>query len=478
MPINNGTNLLTIGDVYQPSQFDDYAKLMRFTNEMEDAKMRNRISAEKVGEVEFNKRQKDAIIQMAGGEQAYFAQQQQLEEQKKINEQVTQGAAMIKNFKRVLGVDGLKNNWEEIDKLLPPIMKGKLQADNFNEDGYVVKDGEGNLLGTWAENPEGGAPHFVPAAKEPVSTEANYRIGLEKQLTEEHPDWPKDKVKFVAAKTVREENAITQQSRIKFTFDTREQKEKAKEERQSNESFVGWEPDIKKMAYMDKMLWGDKAIKFSWGDKKSYNAFQKGYYGFLKDSKITPNMVAAFRADVKAKDKSASNQKKIMDMMDGFVQNLNKQVGEVKSIYSKLPRTSWKLANIPIKQLRKYVTGSGEEAKAKSYLLEISNEIGKLSTGSSASIRELGEHAQKQWAAIHDESLSFKDLAIVLDATQKQANMRLSSAKDVYDYTINSITAGGPVMLNNKSNYAPFDITVNSDDAKTIADILRKRGVK
>jgi hypothetical protein len=188
----------------------------------------------------------------------------------------------------------------------------------------------------------------------------------------------------------------------------------------------------------------------------------------MLDNKITPGQVAAMRSDYRANDKSLSNQKKIYDMMHGFVLNINKQVDEVSRIYGKLPRTQTKLLNIPIKELRKRVTGSGEEAIAKSYLIEISNEIGKLSTGSSASVRELGEQAQKQWQAIHDESLSYNDLMKVLKATKDQANMRISSSDEAMRYTRQAIEGVGPgAGLESRpeekvapgSNLPAFDIT-------------------
>lgn len=471
--------LLTIGDVWQPSQADDYAKLIRFGDEMENAKLRNRISAMQLGEEEFKRRQRDAVIQAEGGEQAYMEKQAMLQQQKVVKEQIDGGIAVIRNFKKVLGTAGIKESWKEIEPLLPKVLQGKISPDNFTDEGYEVKDKDGNHIGTWAENPEGGPLHFVPAPKEPVSTEANYRKGLEVELKNLHPDWSPDKVRFEAAKIVRKENMDQQKQKLELGISLREKVSDRRDERNIQEGFGGWEPEEKKTAFMDKMIYG-KDPKFAWGDRKSYNLFQKEYYKYINSKNMSPTQIAAIRADLKGKDRSVSNQRKVYDMMNGFVMNLNKQVGEVKSIYSKLPRTSVKLLNIPIRQLRKYVTGSGEEATAKSYLIEISNEIGKLSTGSAASIRELGEQAQKQWAAIHDETLSFRDLAKVLDATQQQANMRLSSSKEAMDYTLKSIeniNAGGSPNAAG-SNVPPFDITVGSDDAATIDAILRKRGVK
>jgi hypothetical protein len=158
------------------------------------------------------------------------------------------------------------------------------------------------------------------------------------------------------------------------------------------------------------------------------------------------------RSDYKAGDMSLRNQKKIYDMSNSFVMNINSQIGKVKEIYSKLPRTQYKLLNIPIRELRVRAKGSGEEAAAASYLVEISNEIGKLSTGSAASIRELSESAQKQWAKIHDGTLPMKDMVIVLDTTQEQANMRLQSLEDAMDMTRRLIQGSGTARPVNPPN--------------------------
>jgi len=466
--------LLTIGDVWQPSQADDYAKLIRFGDEMENAKLRNRVSAMQMGEAEFNKRQRDSTMQAAGGEQAYFKQQQQLENQKQIKTQVDSGISIIKNFKRVLGVDGLKSNWDKISPLLPEVMKDKINPENFNEDGYTERSKEtGEVIGQWVEKPDGTGSQFVPAAREPVSTEANYRQGIENQLKEEHPDWSTPKIRFEASKQVRKENAEEARNRAANTIVLREGAELRKEARVESRSYKGWSPQAKTSAILDKLITGKKP-DFSWGDRYSYTKFGEDYYNYINSNKISLTQIAAARADLKAKDKSVSNQRKIYDMMNGFVMNLNKQVVEVKDIYSKLPRTQWKLLNIPIKQLRTKVTGSGEEAAAKSFLIEISNEIGKLSTGGAASIRELGEQAQKQWKEIHDETLPVKDIMIVLDATQEQANMRLNSSKEAMDYTLRGIEklniGGSP-----KSSIPAFD--VSGEDAEAIMQVLKKRGV-
>ena len=53
-------------------------------------------------------------------------------------------------------------------------------------------------------------------SKEPNATEANYRLGLEDQLKQQHPDWSPKKIQFEAAKQIRKENADAAKQRIQF----------------------------------------------------------------------------------------------------------------------------------------------------------------------------------------------------------------------------------------------------------------------
>ena len=431
-------NLLTIGDVYKPHQADDFVKLVQFGDELQNAKLRNRIAAEQMGEMEFNKRQRDAQIQAAGGEQAFFEQQAKMAKQAQITEEMTKGSALLKSYRTVLGTKGLADNWEKIKTTLPESMQG-LDPKNFTEDGYVVKDANGKPLGQWVDNPGGGPPRFVPTPREPTSVDAILLKGIESRLTKEHgpgtqDPWSADRVQLEAAKEVKKMNVEEWRGKKEFDTDQGIRKQKAQEDRAQQKSFAGWDPEVKESAFKDFLLTG-KEPKFAWGDKNSYTAFTKEYYGWLNKKGTTIGGTAATRASYKSDVHSLQVQQRIYDMMDSFTTNLGKQIAEVKTRYKALPRTSMKLFNMPIRELRKYVTGSGDEAAVKSFLIEISNEIGKLSTGSAASIRELGEQAQKQWKEVHDETLSYSDLSKVLDSTEQQAGMRMKSSEDVIDKT-------------------------------------------
>jgi len=115
-------------------------------------------------------------------------------------------------------------------------------------------------------------------------------------------------------------------------------------------------------------------------------------------------------------------------MMGSFVKNLTKQLDRTDEMMKDvISRIGVRAIDLPMREIKTRVKGSGHEKALEAYLIEISNEIGKLSTGSAASIRELSTDAQERWAKIHDPNLSFKQLKIILDETRKMADMRLES---------------------------------------------------
>lgn len=148
-------------------------------------------------------------------------------------------------------------------------------------------------------------------------------------------------------------------------------------------------------------------------------------------------------ADIEADSKSLANQQKLRDMMASFVINMNAQVDRLETVLNDVTRLDTRLANIPIRNWAMTVKGSAAESKVSMYLTEISNEIGKLSTGSSASVAELSEAAQKKWDKIHDPNLSIKDLISLLKETKHAGNLRLKSTDSVISDTKRRLKGSG-----------------------------------
>ena len=63
------------------------------------------------------------------------------------------------------------------------------------------------------------------------------------------------------------------------------------------------------------------------------------------------------------------------------------------------------------------------------YLKEISNEIGKLASGSTASVAELSVGAQEKWDAIHDPAMPVKEMLDLLEETKAAASYRIDSVQ-------------------------------------------------
>ena len=208
--------------------------------------------------------------------------------------------------------------------------------------------------------------------------------------------------------------------------------------------FSRWSPDDKKWWFDATKSTGEKPM-FGWGDKISRSQYSKEYAQYLRGAGITGRDTAAERGEVKSLTASLQNQEKQRGMMGSFVGNLNAQVDRITQIEADLKnRVGVRAIDYPVRELKMRFFGSGSEKVIEAYLTEISNEIGKLSTGSQESIRELGENAQKKWATIHDPALSLKEIKKILEETKKMGAMRLKSADDEIVATKKKIAGGEP----------------------------------
>ena len=136
------------------------------------------------------------------------------------------------------------------------------------------------------------------------------------------------------------------------------------------------------------------------------------------------------QADVASLRKSIDQQQKQYGSMGSFVKNLNAQIERVGAIIPKLKSADARILNVPWRKLRQKIVGNPELAKYEMYLTEIESEIGKLATGSTASVAELSQGAQEKWAAIHDKNLSLPDMWKVLQETGHAGDLRLKSVGD------------------------------------------------
>lgn len=139
---------------------------------------------------------------------------------------------------------------------------------------------------------------------------------------------------------------------------------------------------------------------------------------------------AANKADNAAFSSSITQQQKQLGSMGSFVKNMDAQINKVGELSKKLSTFDTRLLNVPLRAARGRIAGSADQAKYDMYLTEIESEIGKLATGSSASVSELSVSAQEKWDKIHDKNLSIKDMLELLKETREAGKLRMKSVED------------------------------------------------
>jgi len=141
------------------------------------------------------------------------------------------------------------------------------------------------------------------------------------------------------------------------------------------------------------------------------------------------------QTDTKAIQGSLNFLERQLGAMGSFVANMESQVSKVKELSKDLKTFDTRFLNIPVRALRSRLVGSPLQSKYDMYLSEIESEIGKLATGSAASISELSVGAQERWAKIHDKNLSLDDMLSLLEETVHAARMREDSVQKQLDKT-------------------------------------------
>jgi hypothetical protein len=205
------------------------------------------------------------------------------------------------------------------------------------------------------------------------------------------------------------------------------------------EGFKSWTPDAKEQEFMLHMMTGKPPVSASGMGGNDRQAYAKAYAQWKVDKGIRPQDIALMQADYRAGDMALKNMKKQEAPMSAFVGNINKQIEKVKQLYDNNDRIGLRLLDLPLRELKVRAMGSGDEAVKASYLLEISNEIGKLSSGASASVQQLSDSAKEDWKKVHDVNLPMKEIMKIVNATRDQANMRLGTWKEAGEAVRNQI---------------------------------------
>ncbi|MCP3924492.1 MAG: hypothetical protein GY714_18115 [Desulfobacterales bacterium] len=145
---------------------------------------------------------------------------------------------------------------------------------------------------------------------------------------------------------------------------------------------------------------------------------------------VTGEETAYLQEDRKAIQKSIAAQEKQRGSMTSFVENLGKQIDHVATVAKNIKTMDTRLFNMPVRFVKRKFIGSPELSKYEVYLGEIQSEIGKLSSGSTASVSELSEGARVKWEGILDENLSIEDMLEVLEEVKEAGFIRLESVDE------------------------------------------------
>lgn len=197
--------------------------------------------------------------------------------------------------------------------------------------------------------------------------------------------------------------------------------------------FNTWSPEDKEMRAKRVLLNPADAGLRGFGNARSARQFEQYYNHWLREKGIKPGEALTVGGTVAAMKKSLGVQIPALGMANSYIRAMDSQIARVEQMMQseadKIERTGVRAADAIVRAGKMKVIGSGIEQALLLELTELSNEAGKLSTGSYASIRELSESAQKVWSAIHDPNLSFAELKKVMNETRRVGDFRLNALK-------------------------------------------------
>lgn len=196
-----------------------------------------------------------------------------------------------------------------------------------------------------------------------------------------------------------------------------------------DQSFTEWDENAKNTAVQTNLLTG-KEPKFASRDSKGKAGFEKYKNEYMNTNGLTAADVAKIQTSYKALDGSIKNQQKQLNAAGNFARNLIKQVEYAETLFQELSRTDARLLNIPARELRTKIAGSGLESAYNMFIKEISAEALKLSMGSQASIAQIPEGNRQEWEKVHDVNLPLAEMRRVLQATKQAATIRIQSIED------------------------------------------------
>jgi len=217
--------------------------------------------------------------------------------------------------------------------------------------------------------------------------------------------------------------------------------ERSKAEEEISPPFAKWSPEEKEFMFQRAQL--GFTPRFAFGDRKSYTQFYKEQADWANKKGVSGTEFEAGTAEAKALKASLQTQEKSYGMMTGFINNIKAQINRLKDITKDVERFDARLLNVPLVEWRTRVVGTPYENKINMYVTEISTEIGKISTGSQASVRELNVQTREKWEKIHDLHLSIPKMIDVMEETGHAADIRQKGSLDAINETRKRLEKAG-----------------------------------
>ena len=219
--------------------------------------------------------------------------------------------------------------------------------------------------------------------KEPASTEANYRQGLEKKMRDAHPDWPKEKIQFEAAAQVRKENIQNQRANFEIRIPTQQQ---------ATDMPPGYTFDRRSGKFRSPD-----------GSLVSPNDFSKLY---------------ADKAEMLGEKRAMGDLIKREQLIKTFTNRIDANVDLFNNFKTGFKNNWPRIANKTIREAYAGAIGSGDVAALRQILFSIESEVAKVETGN-IGISGVAEGAREITAKIHDLNMPIHELEKVLDMSKK-----------------------------------------------------------
>jgi hypothetical protein len=150
---------------------------------------------------------------------------------------------------------------------------------------------------------------------------------------------------------------------------------------------------------------------------------------------MTVEQLMSMQSEKKGYAVSLGQQLKQRGSMGSFIRNIDSQVNLLQEKLPDLVRANTRIANLPIRDFRKRIQGSADEAIFETILGEISTEIAKLASGATGSVAQVSEGAREKWDKIHDPNLPVKEIWKLANDIKHLGELRLKSVDDEINFT-------------------------------------------